>query len=328
MSSSEPQETNTSGSKNSKVKNKKKISEYIIKTSDNSSYIILITADKNTIYINVQNTEKIINSFFEGTFLFEKLIQIDEYFKNFENNFTLYNYINYIFANNKVNFNYDDEGLNVKMKFKVNEHLKEITFPLDKRNMNQEQSMASNKILVKLVNKLQNTIKLKNEKINALRIDKSNNKDIKKIKIESKIINNKELKFMEENIREEEDDDSKNSKFEIQFKLLFNVNIYEQNIINQLIDFSEQFENQCLAIIEFYSQKICIIFTHKNSGNYCLLINEEEKFYIKEFYIDKDKFCFKLNEGKESNNSNNSIKNYLVKEFIQMEFFNLIFTKD
>ena len=227
MSSSEPQETNTSGSKNSKVKNKKKISEYIIKTSDNSSYIILITADKNTIYINVQNTEKIINSFFEGTFLFEKLIQIDEYFKNFENNFTLYNYINYIFANNKVNFNYDNEGLNVKMKFKVNEHLKEITFPLDKRNMNQEQSMASNKILVKLVNKLQNTIKLKNEKINALRIDKSNNKDIKKIKIESKIINNKELKFIEENIREEEDNDSKNSKFEIQFKLLFNVNIYE-----------------------------------------------------------------------------------------------------
>ena len=189
MSSSEPQETNTSGSKNSKVKNKKKISEYIIKTSDNSSYIILITADKNTIYINVQNTEKIINSFFEGTFLFEKLIQIDEYFKNFENNFTLYNYINYIFANNKVNFKYDDEGLNVKMKFKVNEHLKEITFPLDKRNMNQEESKDSNKILVKLVNKLQNTIKLKNEKINALRIDKSNNKDIKKIKIESKIIN-------------------------------------------------------------------------------------------------------------------------------------------
>ena len=240
----------------------------------------------------------------------------------------MYNYINYIFANNKVNFNYDDEGLNVKMKFKVNEHLKEITFPLDKRNMNQEQSMASNKILVKLVNKLQNTIKLKNEKINALRIDKSNNKDIKKIKIESKIINNKELKFIEENIREEEDDDSKNSKFEIQFKILFNVNIYEQNIINQLIDFSEQFENQCLAIIEFFTQKICIIFTNKNSGNYCLLINEEEKFYIKEFYIDKDKFCFKLNEGKESNNSNNSIKNYLVKEFIQMEFFNLIFTKD
>ena len=234
MSSSEPQETNTSNSKNSKVENKKKISEYIIKTSDNSSYIILITADKNTIYINVQNTEKIINSFFKGTFLIEKLIQIDEYFKNFENNFTLYNYINYIFANNKVNFNYDDEGLNVKMKFKVNEHLKEITFPLDKRNMNQEQSMASNKILVKLVNKLQNTIKLKNEKINALRIDKSNNKDIKKIKIESKIINNKELKFVEENIREEEDDDSKNSKFEIQFKLLFNVNIYEQNIIKSL----------------------------------------------------------------------------------------------
>ena len=235
MSSSQSPETNSLNSKTSQMKNKKKISEYIIKTSDNSSYIILITADKNTIYINVQNIEKIINSFFEGTFLFEKLIQIDEYLKNFENNFALYNYINYIFANNKVNFNYDDEGLNVKMKFKVNERLKEITFPLEKRNMNKEQSMATNKILVKLVSKLQNTIKLKNEKINALRIDKSNNKDLKKIKIESKIINNKELKFIEENIREEEDNYSKNSKFEIKFKLLFNVNVYEQNIINQLM---------------------------------------------------------------------------------------------
>ena len=324
MSSSQSPETNSLNSKTSQMKNKKKISEYIIKTSDNSSYIILITADKNTIYINVQNTEKIINSFFEGTFLFEKLIQIDEYFKNFENNFALYNYINYIFANNKVNFNYDDEGLNIKMKFKVNERLKEITFPLEKRNMNKEQSMATNKILVKLVSKLQNTIKLKNEKINALRIDKSNNKDLKKIKIESKIINNKELLFIEEKIQEEENNNSKNSNFEIQFKLLFNVNLYEQNIINQLIDFSEQYENQCLAIIEFLSHKICMVFTHKNSGNYCLLINEKEKYIIKEFYIDKDKFCFKLNGEKESNNT---IKNYLVKEFIQMEFFNLIFTK-
>ena len=324
MSSSQSPETNSLNSKISQMKNKKKISEYIIKTSDNSSYIILITADKNTIYINVQNTEKIINSFFEGTFLFEKLIQIDEYFKNFENNFALYNYINYIFANNKVNFNYDDEGLNVKMKFKVNERLKEITFPLEKRNMNKEQSMATNKILVKLVSKLQNTIKLKNEKFNALRIDKSNNKDLKKIKIESKIINNKELLFIEEKLQEEEINNSKNYKFEIQFKLLFNVNLYEQNIINQLIDFSEQYENQCLAIIEFLSHKICMVFTHKNTGNYCLLINEKEKFIIKEFYIDKDKFCFKLNGEKESNNT---IKNYLVKEFIQMEFFNLIFTK-
>jgi hypothetical protein len=256
------------------MKNKKKISEYIIKTSDNSSYIILITADKNTIYINVQNTEKIINSYFEGTFYFEKLIQIDEYFKNFENNFTLYNYINYIFANNKVNFIYENDELNIKMKFKVDDRLKEITFPLDKRNMNKEQSMASNKILVKLVSKLQNTIKLKNEKINALRIDKkSNDKGIKKIKIESKIINNKELKLIEQNIAEEEVKDSKSNKIEIQFKLLFTVNMYEQNIINQLIDFSEQYENQCLAIIEFQSQKICIIFTHKNTGNYCLLIN-------------------------------------------------------
>ena len=130
--------------------------------------------------------------------------------------------------------------------------------------------------------------------------------------------------FIEQKIQEEENNNSKSSKFEIQFKLLFNVNLYEQNIINQLIDFSEQYENQCLAIIEFLSHKICMVFTHKNSGNYCLLINEKEKYIIKEFYIDKDKFCFKLNGEKESNNT---IKNYLVKEFIQMEFFNLIFTK-
>ena len=307
------------------MKNKKKISEYIIKTSDNSSYIILITADKNTTYINVQNTEKIINSYFEGTFYFDKLIQIDEYFKNFENNFTLYNYINYIFANNKVNFIYENDELNIKMKFKVDDRLKEITFPLDKRNMNKEQSMASNKILVKLVSKLQNTIKLKNEKINALRVDKkSNDKDIKKIKIESKIINNKELKLIEQNIKEEEEvKDSKSNNFEIQFKLLFTVNLYEQNIINQLIDFCEQYENQCLVIIEFQSAKVCIIITHKNTGNYCLLINENEKYNIKDFYIDKDKFCFKLVEGE----GKNFVNNFLVKDFIQMEFFNCILSK-
>ena len=193
-----------------------------------------MTADKKTIYINVQNTEKITNSYFEGTFFFEKLIQIDDYFQNFENNFALYNYINYIFANNKVNFNYENDELNIKMKFKVNERLKEITFPLDKHNMNKEQSMTTNKILVKLVSKLQNTIKIKNEKINALRLDKNDNgsKDIKKIKIESKIINNKDLKIIEEQIKNIENIDSKKGKFEIQFKLLFCVNLYEQNIIN------------------------------------------------------------------------------------------------
>ena len=307
------------------MKNKKKISEYIIKTSDNSSYIILIMADKTTIYINVQNTEKIVNSFFEGTFLFDKLIQIDEYFNNFENNYTLYNYINFIFSNNKVNFNYENDELNIKMKFKVNERLKEITFPLEKRNMNKEQSMATNKILIKLVSKLQNTIKLKNEKINALRVNQnSSNDDIIKIKIESKIINNQELEIIEQNIKEEENNDSKFDNIELEFKLLFTSNLYEQNIINQLIDYSEQYENQCITIIEFKSKKICIIHTHKKIGNYCLIINENEKYYIKDFYIDKDKFYLKL-EGGTSNKDKSSItKKFLVKDFIQIEFFSFI----
>ena len=325
VSESESQPSNTNESNNSKVKNKKKISEYIIKTSDNSSYIILIMADKTTIYINVQNTEKIINSYFEGTFLFDKLIQIDEYFNNFENNYTLYNYINYIFSNNKVNFNYENDELNIKMKFKVNERLKEITFPLEKRNMNKEQSMATNKILIKLVSKLQNTIKLKNEKINALRVNQnSSNDDIIKIKIESKIINNQELEIIEQNIKEEENNDSKFDNIELEFKLLFTSYLYEQNIINQLIDYSEQYENQCITIIEFKSKKICIIHTHKKIGNYCLIINENEKYYIKDFYIDKDKFYLKL-EGGTSNKDKSSItKKFLVKDFIQIEFFSFI----
>ena len=287
-----------------------------------------MTADKKTIYINVQNTEKITNSYFEGTFFFEKLIQIDDYFQNFENNFALYNYINYIFANNKVNFNYENDELNIKMKFKVNERLKEITFPLDKHNMNKEQSMTTNKILVKLVSKLQNTIKIKNEKINALRLDKNDNgsKDIKKIKIESKIINNKDLKIIEEQIKNIENIDSKKGKFEIQFKLLFCVNLYEQNIINQLIDFAETNDNKCLSIIEFNTQKICIFFTHEKTGNYCLLINENEKYNIKDFYIDKEKFCFKIIGSSEKEDSIN-IKNFLVKEFIQMELFNCLLLK-
>lgn len=282
-------------------------------------------ADKTTIYINVQNTEKIVNSFFEGTFLFDKLIQIDEYFNNFENNYTLYNYINYIFSNNKVNFNYENDELNIKMKFKVNERLKEITFPLEKRNMNKEQSMATNKILIKLVSKLQNTIKLKNEKINSLRVNQnSSNDDIIKIKIESKIINNQELEIIEQNIKEEENNDSKFDNIELEFKLLFTSNLYEQNIINQLIDYSEQYENQCITIIEFKSKKICIIHTHKKIGNYCLIINENEKYYIKDFYIDKDKFYLKL-EGGTSNKDKSSItKKFLVKDFIQIEFFSFI----
>ena len=288
-----------------------------------------MTADIKSIYINVQNTEKIINSFFEGDFLFEKLIQIDEYFKNFENNFALYNYINYIFSNNKVNFNYENDELNIKMKFKVNERLKEITFPLEKKNMNKEQSMTANKILVKLVSKLQNNIKLKNEKINALLLDKKTNtdKDDKTIKIESKIINNNELKIIEQKIKEEENIELKNDKVEIQFKLLFTVNIYEQNIINQLIDFSDQNENKSISLIEFQTQKICIFFSHNKTGNYCLLINENVKYNIKDFYIDKDKFCFKLiKDNKKKGEDSIIVKNFLVKEFIQMEFFKLIIT--
>ena len=251
------------------------------------------------------------------------MIKIDEYFQNFENNISLYNYINYIFANNKVNFNYENDELNIKMKFKVNDRLKEITFPLDKRNMNKEQSMASNKILVKLVTKLQNSIKLKNEKLNALRLNKNDNgnNDVKKIKIESKIINNKELKIVEKQIMDIESNSSKKGKMEIQFKLIFSVNLYEQNIINQLIDFAEQNQNQCISIIEFNTQKICIFFTHKNIGNFCLLFNKNEIFLIKDFYIDKDKFCFKLIGDPEKKDEIN-IKNFLVKEFIQMEFFN------
>ncbi len=292
------------------------MSQYLIKTNDKSSYIIIITADKSNININIQNTEKLTNSYYEGDFKFNKLIQTDEYFKNFENNFSLYKYFNFIFSNNKVNFIYEKNELSMIIKFKVNERLKEITFPLMKRNINKEQSLLINEILIKFVTKLQDNIKLKDEKINALRLDK---KDTKKIKIESKIINNKELKVIIEKIKEENEKDDA----DIQFKILFSVNVYEQNIINQLIDFSDQYDKQCLSIIEFESQKICIIFTHQNTGNYCLIINENEtkKYFIKDFYIDKDKFCFKL--YKSDNEEKIYIKNYYVKEFIQMEFFSI-----
>ena len=58
------------------------------------------------------------------------------------------------------------------------------------------------------------------------------------------------------------------------------------------------------------------------------MINENEKYNIKDFYIDKDKFCFKL-IGESGNNTKdkNIIKNFPVKEFIQMEFFNCIILK-
>ena len=85
---------------------------------------------------------------FEGTFFLEKLIRIHDYFKKFENNFFLFNYYNYIFANNKVNFNCKNDELNIKIKFKVNELIKEITFPLDKLNMNKERKYDKEKILV------------------------------------------------------------------------------------------------------------------------------------------------------------------------------------
>ena len=46
------------------MKNKKKISEYIIKTIDNSSYFVFVAAGESAVCVDVQNTEKIINSFF------------------------------------------------------------------------------------------------------------------------------------------------------------------------------------------------------------------------------------------------------------------------
>ena len=108
-------------------------------------------------------------SFFEGIFYFDKLKKTDKYFENFENNFSLYSYFNYIFKNNKISFKYDNCELNLKMKFKVNQKLKEITFPLIKRNVNKEQTFIVNKVLSKLVTNLQDKLKIKNDEIKIIR---------------------------------------------------------------------------------------------------------------------------------------------------------------
>ena len=326
------------------MKKKKKISEYKIKCNDKSSFIIILSADKNSTNINVQNTEKITSSFFEGKFYFDKLIKIDKYFENFENNFTLYSYFNYIFKNNKVSFNYEDNELNLKMKFKVNQKLKEITFPLEKKNINLEQSFLINKVLSKLSSNLEEKLKRKNDEIKYL---KNNNN---KINIDSKIIQNEnEYNYLIKSMKKEEGEDisldktkdneleeiednqssiKSKSKVEIEYKLLFNVSIYDENIINQLIDFSIQYNNQCLALVEFENTKIGIIFTHKKEGNYLLIVKDLLKYNILDFYIDKEKFYFKL-ENKDSNEKDYSkiVKCYFIKEFIQMEFFNCLITK-
>lgn len=310
------------------------MSEYLIKCNNKSSFIVLISADDKTININVQNTSKITTSFFEGNFEFEKLIKADKYFENFESNFSLYSYFNHIFKNNKVNFDIEDNDLNIKMKFKVNEKLKEITFPLIKKAITKEQSLYVNQVLSKLMTNLQEKLKNRNDEINYLK------HNYNKIKIESKIINNSEyLDYIIKEMKEEEKDkkSKKKLKMEIEFKMLFSVRIFDENIINQLLDFASQFNNQCLVIIEFKNKKICIVYTHKKKGNYYLIIDDEEKYQILDFYIDQEKFFFKLekkeiknniNSSKDSKKENNDITNsYNVKDFVQMEFFNCIITK-
>ena len=96
-----------------------------------------------------------------------------------------------------------------------------------------------------------------------------------------------------------------------------------------LIDFATQFNNQCLAIVEFEGRKICIVFTHKKEGNYILLINKSVKYSINDFYIDKEKFYFKLESKDNMNNEDNSeiINCFSINEFIQMEFFNCLISK-
>ena len=310
------------------------MSEYLIKCNNKSSFIVLISADDKTININVQNTSKITTSFFEGNFEFEKLIKSDKYFENFESNFSLYSYFNHIFKNNKVNFDIDSGDLNLKMKFKVNEKLKEITFPLIKKSISKEQSIYVNQVLSKLMENLQEKLKNRNDEINYLK------HNYNKIKIESKIINSSEyLDYIIKEMKEEEKDkkSKKKLKMEIEFKMLFSVRIFDENIINQLLDFASQFNNQCLVIIEFKNKKICIVYTHKKKGNYYLIIDDEEKYQILDFYIDQEKFFFKLekkeiknniNSSKDSKKENNDITNsYNVKDFVQMEFFNCIITK-
>ena len=317
------------------MKNKKKISEYILKCNDKSSFIIIMSADKNTININVQNTEKIESSFFEGTFYFDKLIKIDKYFENFENNFSLYSYFNYIFKNNKVAFNYEDNELNIKMKFKVNQILKEITFPLEKKNITRTQTLLVNKVLSKLVSNLQEKLKIKNDQIHILRNNNATNIDSKIIETEEELKFIKKSLIKEENESERDDEDkdgdsnSQKSKIEIEFKLLFSINIYDENIINQLTDYASQFNNQCLSIVKFEAKKICIVFTHKKEGNYFFIINDDIYYIIDEFYIDKEKFYFKLKnkDNKSNKDSYEIIKIYDIKDFNQMEFFNCLISK-
>ena len=160
------------------------------------------------------------------------------------------------------------------MKFRVNQKLKEITFPLEKKNVNKEQALIVNKVLTKLVTNLQEKLKKKNDEVKYL---KNNNS---KIDIDSKIIQNEnEFNFIKKSMKKEEGEEStinnneeeetedkkssKKSKIEIEYKLLFSITIYDENIINQLIDFANQYNNQCLAIVEFENIKIAIIFTHK-----------------------------------------------------------------
>ncbi len=310
------------------------MSEYLIKCNNKSSFIVLISADDKTININVQNTSKITTSFFEGNFEFEKLIKSDKYFENFESNFSLYSYFNHVFKNNKVNFDIEDNDLNLRMKFKVNEKLKEITFPLIKKSISKEQSLYVNQVLSKLMTNLQEKLKNRNDEINFLK------HNYNKIKIESKIINsNEDLDYIIKEMKEEEKDKkSKNKlKMEIEFKMLFSVRIFDENIINQLLDFASTFNNQCLVIIEFKNKKICIVYTHKKKGNYYLIIDDQEKYQILDFYIDQEKFFFKLenkdiksniNSSKDSKKENNDITNsYNVKDFVQIEFFNCVITK-
>lgn len=311
------------------------MSEYLIKCNNKSSFIVLISADDKTININVQNTSKITSSFFEGNFEFEKLIKTDKYFENFESNFSLYSYFNHVFKNNKVNFDIEDSELNLKMKFKVNEKLKEITFPLLKKSISKEQSLYVNQVLSKLMTNLQEKLKNRNDEINFLK------HNYNKIRIESKIINsNEELDYIIKEMKEEEKDKKSKKKFkmEIEFKMLFSVRIFDENIINQLLDFASQFNNQCLVIIEFKNKKICIVYTHKKKGNYYLIIDNQEKYQIVDFYIDQEQFYFKLEKkdiknifkdnSKDSKKEDNDITNsYKVKDFIQIEFFNCIITK-
>jgi len=238
------------------------------------------------------------------------------------------------------------------MKFKVNQKLKEITFPLIKRNVNKEQAFIVNKVLTKLVNNLQEKLKIKNDEINIIRnngnitgIDSKIIKSDNELKCIIKAIKGKDDKKEEinENENENENKSSKKSKkskistiskisnTEIEFKLLFSINIYDENIINQLIDFATQFNNQCLAITEFESKKIGIIFTHKKEGNFYFMINDDSvRLHIVDFYIDKEKFFFQLENKSTQNNQNNNeetIKYFSINEFTQMEFFNCLITK-